>query len=106
MSASQIYESRRLRSMLSFPAEAPPLRAVTAPVAPGAAGRWRGGPAANMDPEAEREAAEPKAASLLAGGCVVWPLSLDATCARESRRVISETASGLGLSDDLIYDGM
>jgi hypothetical protein len=92
--------------MLRFPAEAPPLRAVTAPVAPGAAGRWRGGPAADMDPEAGREAAESKAASLLAGGCIVRPLSLDATCARESRRVFSETASSLGLTDDLIYDGM
>ena len=91
--------------MLRFPIEATPLKAVTAPVAPGAAGRWRGGPAASEGPEAEREAAESKAASLVAGGCLAWPLSLDATCAREGRRVFSETASSLGLPDDLIYDG-
>src|SRR5690242_6004645 len=99
ISASQIYESRRLRSMLRFPIEATPPQAVTAPVAPGAAGRWRGGPAAKTDPEAEREAADSPvagtspvagAASLLAGGCLVWPLSLDATCAGESRRVFRE----------------
>jgi hypothetical protein len=101
--------------MLRFPIEATPPKAVTVPVAPGAAGRWRGGPAANKDPEAEREAAESPvvgtspvagAASLVAGGCLVWPLSLDATCARDGRRVFNETASGLGLPDDLIYDGM
>jgi len=42
----------------------------------------------------------------VAGGCIVRPLSLDAICAREGRRVFRETASGLGLPDDLIYDGM
>ena len=100
--------------MLRFPIAATPPEAVTAPVAPGAAGRWRGGPAAKTDPEAERVADSPVAgvspvagaASLVAGGCIVWPLSLDATCAREGRRVFSETASGLGLPDDLIYEGM
>jgi hypothetical protein len=92
--------------MLRFPIEAPPPKALTAPVARGAAGRWRGGPAVNKDPEAEREAAESKAASLLAGGCIVCPLSPDDACAREGRRVFTETASGLGLPDDLIYDGM
>jgi len=101
--------------MLRFPIEATPPQAVTAPVAPGAAGRWRGGPAAKTDLEAEREAADSPvagtspvagAASLLAGGCLVWPLSLDATCAGESRRVFRATASGLELPDDLIYDGM
>lgn len=92
--------------MLRFPIEATPPNAVTAPVAPDAAGRWRGGPAANRYPEAGREAAETKAASLVAGDCIVWPLSLDATCAREGRRVFSETAAGVGLPDDLIYDGM
>jgi hypothetical protein len=42
----------------------------------------------------------------VAGGCLAWPLSLDATCAREGRRVFREAASGLGLPDDVIYDGM
>ena len=42
----------------------------------------------------------------MAGGCLTWPLSLDATCAREGRRVFREAAAGLGLPDDVIYDGM
>ena len=46
------------------------------------------------------------AASLGAGGCCAWPLSLSATCAREARRLFRETASGLGLPDDQVYDGM
>ena len=46
------------------------------------------------------------AASLGAGSCCVWPLSLSATCARDARRVFREAASGLGLPDDLVYDGM
>ena len=100
--------------MLRFPIAATPPQAVTAPVAPGAAGRWRGGPAAKTHPEAERATDSPAAgvspvagaASLAAGNCLVWPLSLDATCANESRRMFRETASGLGLADDLIYDGM
>ena len=101
--------------MLRFPIAATPPQVVSAPVAPGAAGRWRGGPAAITDPEAGREAADSPGAgaspvagagSLLAGDCLVRPLSLDATCASESRRMFSETASGLGLPADLIYDGM
>jgi hypothetical protein len=40
----------------------------------------------------------------VAGGCCAWPL--DATCAGEGRRVFREAASGLGLPDEAIYDGM
>jgi hypothetical protein len=46
------------------------------------------------------------AASLGSGSCCAWPLSLSATCARDARRLFAETASGLGLADDLVYDGM
>jgi hypothetical protein len=46
------------------------------------------------------------AASLVAGGCCAWPLPGDATCAREGRQVFREVVSGLGLPDDLVYDGM
>ena len=46
------------------------------------------------------------AASLGAGTCCAWPLSLSATCAREARRLFREAASGLGLPDDMVYDGM
>ena len=45
------------------------------------------------------------AASLVATGCCAWPLSLDATCAHEARLVFRAAASGLGLHDDLVYDG-
>jgi len=45
-------------------------------------------------------------AGLGAGSCCAWPLSLSATCAREARRLFAEAASGLGLADDLVYDGM
>jgi hypothetical protein len=96
---------------------------VTAPVDENATGRWRGGSAAEMKPGTGREATESAAgpavpvagaaasravppASLVAGGCLAWPLSLDATCAGEGRRVFREAASGLGLPDELIYDGM
>ena len=101
--------------MLRFPIEATPPEVVTAPVAPDAAGRWRGGPAAKKAPESGQEAADPPvagtspvagAAPLVGGGCLVSPLSLDPSCAGEGRRVFRETASGLGLPDDLIYDGM
>src|SRR2546430_8634753 len=44
-------------------------------------------------------------ASLVVYGCCAWPLSLDARCAHEARLVFREAASGLGLPDDLIYDG-
>ncbi|HXW97452.1 MAG TPA: hypothetical protein VEI47_07710, partial [Gemmatimonadales bacterium] len=46
------------------------------------------------------------AASLGAGSCCAWPLSLSATCAREARRLFAEAAAGLALPDDQVYDGM
>jgi hypothetical protein len=87
------------------------------PVLPNAADPWRGGPAAAREPGNERgatgsqqagSAASPaeEAASLAAGGCCAWSLSLDATCASDARRAFREAASGLGLPDDLVYDGM
>jgi hypothetical protein len=93
-----------------------PLVAKT-PVLPDAADRWRGGPAADGEPGTGREATgSPLAgtaassaagmASLAAGGCCAWPLSLDATCAGDARRAFRETASGLGLPDELVHDGM
>ncbi len=92
-----------------------PLVAKT-PVIPNAADPWRGGPAAAREPGNGRgatgsplagAAASPAgAAPLAAGGCCTWPLSLDATCAGDARRAFNEAASGLGLPDDLVYDGM
>jgi hypothetical protein len=43
---------------------------------------------------------------LAAGGCSVWPLSLDAACAREARQAFREAAANLGLSEDQLYDGV
>lgn len=84
--------------------------------APDPAGPWRGGPAAAREPGTGREVTDwpvaratspvPGPAALVAGGCCAWPLSLDATCAGEGRRVFREAASGLGLPDEAIYDGM
>ena len=90
---------------------------------PNAADRWRGGPAAQRKPETGQEAEDSPVteaassaagaafsfagtASLEAGGCCAWPLSLEATCAREARQLFRDAASGLGLPDGLVYDGM
>lgn len=45
-------------------------------------------------------------AALLEGRCCAWPLPWDVTCAAEARGVFREALSGLGLPQDLIYDGM
>jgi hypothetical protein len=45
-------------------------------------------------------------AATATGGCCAWPLPLDATCAREARRVFAGAAAGLGLTDGQLYDGM
>lgn len=55
-------------------------------------------------PAARATSPIPGPAALVAGGCCAWPL--DATCAGEGRRVFREAASGLGLPDEAIYDGM
>jgi hypothetical protein len=41
-----------------------------------------------------------------AGGCHAWPLPLDPTCASEARRLFRETVAGLGLTADLVHDGV
>jgi hypothetical protein len=82
---------------------------VTSLDVPEAAGRWRGGPAAAGATRTGYAATESPAegpAALAAGGCCAWPLPLDPTCAGEGRRVFRAAASGLGLPDDLIYDGV
>jgi hypothetical protein len=48
----------------------------------------------------------PGPAALAAGGCCAWPLSLDAICAGEGRRMFRAAASSLGLPDEAVYDGM
>src|SRR3974377_1984883 len=99
--------------MLLFPVVASLPFVGAAPVDPNGAGRWRGGPAAQREPRTGQEAGdspvtgapaprtgvasswtEPAsppagAASLGAGSCCAWPLSLSATCAREARRLFA-----------------
>jgi hypothetical protein len=40
------------------------------------------------------------------GGCMAWPLPLDATCAGVARRLFRESVADLGLSPDVIHDGV
>jgi hypothetical protein len=40
------------------------------------------------------------------GGCLAWPLPLDATCAGAARRLFRESVADLGLSADVIHDGV
>jgi hypothetical protein len=48
----------------------------------------------------------PEPAALAAGECCAWPLAAGPGCAGEGRRIFQSAASGLGLPDDLVYDGM
>lgn len=41
-----------------------------------------------------------------AGGCQAWPLPLDATCAGAARRLFREVVADLGLSGDMVHDGV
>jgi hypothetical protein len=46
------------------------------------------------------------AVTVSAGGCSASPLPLDATCAAAARRLFRATASGVGLPDESVYDGV
>jgi hypothetical protein len=39
-------------------------------------------------------------------GCQAWPLPLDATCASMARRLFRESVADLGLSGDVVHDGV
>lgn len=43
---------------------------------------------------------------IVAGACCAWPLPLDATCAMAARRLYREAAAVVGLTADLIHDGV
>src|SRR4249919_2317609 len=68
--------------LAATPLAATPLLVAAAPVVPNAAGRWRGGPAAESDPGTGRKVADPPVtgaaspaagrAPLVAGGCCAW----------------------------------
>ena len=50
--------------------------------------------------------AESGPASAKAGGCEAWPLPLDGTCAGVARRLFREAVADLGLSGDVVHDGV
>jgi hypothetical protein len=91
--------------MLTSPVAAavPPM---TAPRDAGVADRWRGWPATGGTAAGSAGSVQPSTGPTVAatGGCCAWPLPLDATCAREARRVFREAAAGL--AGDQLYDGM
>jgi hypothetical protein len=62
------------------------------------------GDARTGHPAPEPPAGEP--AALAAGDCCAWPLAAGPSCAGEGRRIFRAAVAGLGLPDDLIYDGM
>lgn len=45
-------------------------------------------------------------ANARAGGCLAWPLPLDATCAGVARRLFREAVANLGLTGDMVHDGV
>jgi hypothetical protein len=53
----------------------------------------------------EFDAVPPAAVTVSAGGCSASPLPLDATCAGLARRLFRAAADGIGLPEDLSYDG-
>jgi hypothetical protein len=72
----------------------------------GAAGLWRGGPAATGTVPGSASRPVLGAAALAGGGCCCWPLPADATCAAVARGVFREVASVLALPDELKSDGL
>src|SRR5207248_3592619 len=104
---SQIHESRRLRSMLPTAVAAAPPPIMT-PLDPGVADRWRGWPATEGTAAGWTEMEQPVTGPgvLATGGCCASPLPLDATCAREARRVFTDAVAGLGLHDEVLGDGV
>lgn len=53
-----------------------------------------------------RRAAAVVPASAYAGSCGAWPLPLDGTCAGLARRILGDVMTGLGLSAEVVDDGV
>jgi hypothetical protein len=73
------------------------------------AGRRRGGPATFSAAAAgwasvAKPATGPEAVA--AGGCCAWPLPLEATCADETGEVFRQAVAPLGVTGDLVTDGV
>ena len=52
------------------------------------------------------DAVHPPAATVSAGGCSASPLPMDASCAATARQLFRAAATGIGLPDEAIYDGV
>jgi len=74
-------------------------------LAPGVAGRWRGGPAATGSVPCSTGLPAAGAALRAVGGCYSSPLPADATCAAVARRRFRDAAAALGMPADCESDG-
>lgn len=52
------------------------------------------------------DAVHPPAVTVSAGGCSASPLPMDASCAATARQLFRAAATGIGLPDEVIYDGV
>lgn len=52
------------------------------------------------------EAEHPPAVTVSAGGCSTSPLPMDASCAATARQLFRAAATGIGVPDEAIYDGV
>jgi hypothetical protein len=52
------------------------------------------------------DAVHPPAVTVSAGGCSASPLPMDASCAATARQLFRAAATGIGLPDETIYDGI
>lgn len=52
------------------------------------------------------DAAHPPAVTVSAGGCSASPLPMDASCAATARQLFRAAATGIGLPDEVVYDGV
>jgi hypothetical protein len=76
---------------------------------PGGPGRPSGDGGLMAAPVAEAFAIEPDEyaqLSVRSGGCFARPLPLDGSCAGAARRFFREAVAGMGMSGDLVHDGI
>lgn len=52
------------------------------------------------------DAVHPPAVTVSAGGCSASPLPMDASCAATARQLFRAAATGIGLPDEVVYDGV
>jgi hypothetical protein len=52
------------------------------------------------------DAVHPPAVTVFAGGCSASPLPMDASCAATARQLFRSAATGIGIPDEAIYEGV